>query len=299
MKTHTPKHFVIQLGALLALYTSLTALVTLLFSIINLAFPDAADYGWQIESAQTAIRTSFAILVVFFPTYLTLTRLANVERRKNDTMAYLPLTRWLVYLSLLAAGGVMLGDLVVLINYFLNGEITTRFLLKVLALMVVVGAAFHYYILDLKGYFKTHVTQSLYFAVGATVVVIASLLFGLTYTDAPSVVRELKIDDQQVMDLQEMQSYIESYYYNNEQLPETLTIAYDGLTPPVAPESRPAYSYIPHEGGTYELCATFSAATSESDRSYAAIAPDKNYNWQHDAGEWCFSRSASIDPTLR
>jgi hypothetical protein len=36
----------------------------------------------------------------------------------------------LVYLSLLVGGGVLLGDLVAVILAFLNGEITTRFILK-------------------------------------------------------------------------------------------------------------------------------------------------------------------------
>jgi hypothetical protein len=48
----------------------------------------------------------------------------------------------LVYLSLLVGGGVLLGDLVAIILAFLNGEITTRFILKAGVLLVVVGAAF-------------------------------------------------------------------------------------------------------------------------------------------------------------
>ncbi len=294
MQTHTPKQFVLQLGAILALYTSLTALVALLFSTINLAFPDSADYYWTAESDSNTIRTMIAMLIVFFPTYLILTRISNTIRRKEAGGSYTPVTRWLIYLSLLVAGGVMLGDLVTLINYFLNGEITTRFLLKVFTLLIVVGGAFHYYLLDIRDYFKTHIEQSLYFAIGAIVVVLASLSLSFQYTETPSEVREARIDAQQVLDLQEIQSYIESYYYNNTVLPDTIETAYAGLTFPTAPTERAPYRFEVTGEQNYKLCATFAVPTRDSERTYAAIAPEKNYNWQHEAGEWCFERTIVV-----
>ncbi len=291
MNTHTPKHFVLQLGALLALYTTLVALITLLFSVINLAFPDAADYYYNIVSANTTIRTMIAILVVFFPAFLTLSHYANKFRTAELGGAYTTIARWLIYLSLLTAGGVMLGDLVTLINYFLNGEITTRFLLKVFVLFAVVGATFHYYLLDVREFFLKRPDKRVAFAVGAIVVVIASLAFGFRYTDAPAVVREARIDEQQVSDLQMIQSYIESYYYNTNTLPDSIATAYGDLTYPTAPEGRTNYRYELIDSEHYQLCATFGASTQVDGRSTMAIAPEKNYNWDHEVGDWCFERS--------
>ena len=125
---NTPKNFALQLGALITLYVSLTSLMTLLFAVITVAFPDAADGYYTVESATSTIRFSAAILIVFFPVYLWLTRTLNQIRRKEDGV-YLTLTKWLIYLSLLGGGGVLLGDLVAVIYNFLEGEITTRFVL--------------------------------------------------------------------------------------------------------------------------------------------------------------------------
>ncbi len=102
MENHTAKHFVLQLGSLVSLYVSLGFLLALLFSIINIVYPDAIDDYWTIESNHDTVRVGIAMLVVFFPTYLVLTRTVNkIRRSAGGTDTYLSLTKWLVYLSLL------------------------------------------------------------------------------------------------------------------------------------------------------------------------------------------------------
>jgi hypothetical protein len=293
MQKNTPKNFVIQLGALIALYVSITALTVLVFSIINLKFPDESYY-WEGESAREAIRTCMAVIIVFFPTYLTLTRFSNQNRRTESNGEYVGLTRWLVYFSLLVAAGILLGDLVTLINYFLNGEITTRFLYKVFALFVIVGSAFHYYILDVKGYFTNRIQKSMQFAIGAVVLVVTSLVFGFQYIETPSEVREQRLDEQQITDLQSAQSYIENYHFTNKILPSDLASAYDGLPVPTAPTGRTEYRYNITGDKSYELCATFAAPTRGLN-DVNTIAIETNFNWNHQAGAWCFKRMI-IDP---
>ncbi len=288
MHKNSPKNFVIQLGALIALYTSIIALTVLVFSIINLKFPDESYY-WEGESAREAIRACMAVLIVFFPTYLVLTRFSNQNRRAESNGEYVGLTRWLVYFSLLVAVGILLGDLVTLINYFLNGEITSRFLYKVFALFLIVGSAFHYYILDVRGYFTNRVAKSMQFAIGSVVLVTASLIFGFQYIETPSEVREQRLDEQQITDLQSAQSYIENYYMTNDKLPATLADAYNDLPIPTAPTGREAYRYTISDATSYELCANFSAPTRGAGDAFS-LAIDANFNWNHQAGDWCFTR---------
>ncbi len=135
---NTAKNFALQLGALIALYVSIGALIMLLFSTINVIYPDLERYPWEVDSASSTIRGAIAALIVFFPAYLVLTRIVNKIRRAEDA-AYSAFTKWLLYLSLLIGGGVLLGDLVTVINNFLNGELTLRFILKALSVFVVVG----------------------------------------------------------------------------------------------------------------------------------------------------------------
>lgn len=298
MENNTAKHFVLQLGSLVSLYLSLAFLLTLLFGVINLMFPDTAENYWEIENAQSMIRIGFAMLVVFFPTYLILTRIVNKLRRKESNGKYLSLTKWLIYLSLLVGGLVLLIDLVVVIMTFLEGEITERFIFKALAVLITIGAAFYYYIRDARGYWIKNEKQSKFYGLGALVVVVVALVFGLLNIDTPSEVREHKIDESQVEDLQSLQWAIQDYYLTTETLPESLDDV-NRADIYTAPEGRADYRYEVTETG-FKLCAEFKTQSQNTDRySYAAPVLDKDAvilgteDWYYEAGDWCFERKVN------
>jgi hypothetical protein len=296
MENHTAKNFVLQLGSLITLYLSITFLLVLLFNIINLLYPDAVEGYYQIESSSEGVRLGIAMLLVFFPTYLILTRKINSIRRQDTSTYYSGLTKWLVYLSLLIGGGVLLGDLVAVILAFLNGEITTRFILKAVSLLIVVGAAFYYYLQDARGYWTTREKISIYYAGAMSLVVLFSLVVGFNHIKTPNQVREMKLDETQVSDLQNMQFRIEDYLRVNNALPATIEELYVGVETPVAPENRDAYLYKITDKG-FELCATF-AFPSQNPNTYSypvaeltkTIAIKGRDNWDHKDGRYCFER---------
>ncbi len=299
-ENNTARNFVLQLGSLITLYLSVGFLIMLLYAIINLQFPDATENYWQIEQAGESVRFAFAMLVVFFPTYLVLTRKVNNIRRKEEDRTHHGLAKWLIYLSLLVGGVVLLGDLVAVIYNFLEGELTTRFLLKALVILVVVGSVFYYYLQDVKGYWMSEEKKSVTYGAVMTVVVVASLVLGLFYTETPSEVRELKLDEKQLTDLQDIQWQIDNYIRLNENLPESLSDI-DSIKIPTAPEDREDYSYQMTDNG-FELCATFAQPSNESLTSIARpIYPDVGAvivnpnDWDHDAGRVCFERRVDLE----
>lgn len=295
---NTAKNFVLQLGALVSLYVLLSALITVVFGLINIAIPDAAEGYYAYESAQNGVRFGIAMLIVFLPTYLVLTRAVNNIRR-NERGVYLTLTKWLIYLSLFVGGVILLGDLVAVIWSFLNGELTTRFLLKALTMLVVIGAAVGYYILDARNYWNTHEMYSKLCGLIAALVGIVVIGAGFFSIDTPNEVREKRIDEQQVQDLQDIQHHVENHYQQNGELPEEIDGLYTATNMPTASEERNAYQYRITDNQTYELCAEF-AFPSERTESASYVRPPTrdeypayNYNWEHDAGDVCFTRTVS------
>lgn len=297
MENNTAKNSVLQLSSIVTLYLSVSFLLTLLFGLINLSYPDAAEMAWQVESAGDSIRIGIAMTLVFFPTYLILTRVVNKARRKDPQAKYINITKWLIYLSLLVAGLTLLIDLVIVIMTFLEGEITQRFILKALAVLVVVGAAFHYYLLDAKGYWLKNEQKSIMFAIGALVVVIASLALGFTKIETPSEVREQKLDARQISDLQNIQWQIQDHISLNGVVPATLEGLDGKLAIVSAPEGRPTYTYAVTETG-FNLCATFMTESHPDEFAFARVMPvdEKTKtiinpdNWEHGEGEVCFER---------
>lgn len=289
------KSFVLQLAALATLFVSLPAFITLIFGIINIMLPDAADGYWYLESSESSIRYSIAVLVIFFPAYLYLTRVVNQARRGEGEL-YHTLTRWIIYLALLVAGLIMLGDLATVVYTFLNGELTLRFLLKAATLFLIIGAASYYYMLDARDHWQRHEKESVRIGVVALAVVLASIVFGFMQIDAPSVAREVRLDQTQISDLQDMQWRIESFYQANDSFPARLEVVYEDVPMPSAPEGREAYEYNVTGADTYELCATFAHPTPSSERSIGKpfMGSDgvylENQNWEHPAGRECFDR---------
>jgi hypothetical protein len=283
-----------------SLYLSIIFLLVLIFGVVNLLFPDATDRYWDIEQAQQSIRVGIAVLIVFYPVYLTLTRIVNQQRRAVSEGQYLALTKWLIYLSLLAGGLTLLINLVVVINTFLGGEVTERFVLKALAVLLIVGVAVFYYARDARGYWLTREKLSL--TVGGVVsgLVLVTLVVGFLQIDTPTEVREQKLDQTQVQDLREIQWLIQDYYLANETLPQTLSDV-PRANQYNAPEGRAEYEYKVTDVG-FALCAEFLSEAPESERYAYPIAPDKDLtiigadDWYYEPGEWCFERTVKTAP---
>lgn len=303
MEQNTARNFALQLGSLIALYASLSAIIMLMFGVINIAYPDAMNGYWEYSSAQDGIRFAIAMLVVFFPTYIVLTRMVNTIRR-SETGAYLTLTKWLIYLSLLVGGAIVLGDLVTVILAYLNGEVTVRFLLKALTLIVVIGPALYYYTMDAKTYWNSHEKQSKQFGLGVALVVVGVIVLGFLNSDTPSEVRNMRLDEQQITDLSDMQWRIEDHYRINKSLPTETGLLYIGIPQPTAPEGREDYTYKVIDNDTYELCAVFAGASKSGDTNVSEpVTIDQTLknpynNWDHGAGKTCFERTVVEVPKM-
>jgi hypothetical protein len=116
------------------------------FELIEKAFPDPAGGSFSAR----ALRWSVSYLVVSFPIYLFLALRQEREVRSDPTKRASRVRKWLTYLTLFVAAGFLVGDLVALIFHFLEGELSTRFALKVLVVAVIAGTAFAYYLRDLR-----------------------------------------------------------------------------------------------------------------------------------------------------
>ncbi len=299
----TPKDFVLYAGAMIALYVSVFSLLALLFNYVDYSFRDALDY---IDPYNGAMRAAMASLIVFFPLFVWLTRVLNQGMRADSSMRESGFRRWILYITLLIAGLAMAIDLVVLINTFLGGEITTRFILKVIAVLVVAASVFGYYLADLRGYWQQNESKSKAAGAVALAAVIISIVAGFFIMGSPASQRLLRFDEQRVSDLQNMQWQLVNYWQAKQKLPESLgelTNSIAGFTVPKDPETGADYTYSVVGGGapSFKLCATFSTDSSKTTgRSNPIYAPmvDQGIKggntWDHGTGNVCFDRT--IDP---
>ena len=217
----TPKDFFLWLGVMVTLYLSTISLVVLLFEYINILFPDQLDSYRDPYSG--AIRFSIANLIVAFPLYIYLMRKVNTIARKYPEKREIWVRKWIVVFSLFAAALAMVIDLIVLINFFLGGDITTRFTLKVLAVFVVLGGVFLYYLYDVKGYWQMNEAKSKVAGAVVSFVILVSVLSGFAIMGSPTTQRLIRFDQEKVYALSDIQWQVINHWQSKGSLPEELS----------------------------------------------------------------------------
>ena len=134
------------------LYISAFHAGNLIFDYINRWFPDPAFTDpAKLQHAASAARWSFASLIVAVPVFLFVSsrthRAIVADPGKRDSRV----RRWLTYLTLAVASGVLIGDFITLVYNVLSGELSVRFVLKATTVAVIGGVVFLYYLWDLRG----------------------------------------------------------------------------------------------------------------------------------------------------
>jgi preprotein translocase subunit SecY len=89
-------------------------------------------------------------LIVAFPVFLYTSWLTGRAIQKDPVKRLSKIRRWLTYVTLFIAATVLIGDVTTLIYNLLGGELTMRFVLKVVTVALIAGTAFTYYLGDLR-----------------------------------------------------------------------------------------------------------------------------------------------------
>lgn len=294
----TPKDFFLWAGAMVALYVSVYSLITLLFSYIDFAFPDPLTtyYG---DPYSGTIRFAMASLIVLFPTYVILMQVIRKGSIADPSRLVVWVRRWALYLTLFVAGASIAIDLIVLLNTFLGGEITSRFVLKVAVAFLLAGAFFLHFFADLRGYWSTFPARSRMVAVGATILVFASVVSGFFIIGSPTSARLYIADDLKVQDLTSIQWQVVNFWQAKQKLPVALSEIADpisGFVVPTDKQTGASYKYEVVGAISFKLCATFNKESRVTPGAVAVpVKPvGSEDNWQHASGEQCFTRT--IDP---
>lgn len=133
-----------------ALYLTAWYLGALVFDLIEIAVPDPAEAGWRDLARGGSIRWAVAALVVAVPLYLSLTRKMNREMAADPVRRHSSVRQWLGHMTLFIAALVVIGALMTTVYNLLAGELTLRFVLKVLTVTGIAAAIFGYYRADLR-----------------------------------------------------------------------------------------------------------------------------------------------------
>lgn len=294
------KDFFINLGAIVALYTTVVSLVNLLFTAIDAAYPKIIN-GYY--SGSQSISWPVATLIIFFPIFLLLMWLLAKDYKVNPEKQNSGIHRWLTYITLFISGLAIAIDLITVLYYFLDGqELTTGFLLKVLVLLIIATGIFAYYLSDVRGKL-TPKSRNIYRII-SLVIIIASIVWGFSVLGSPATQRMYKYDEQKVSDLQNINNFITNFYQIQQALPSSIAESQTILnsnysTIPTDPQTQKSYEYEKTSNTKYNLCAEFNKASNNKNGITVPIYSypyDGASTWTHPAGHFCFNQI--INPNM-
>ena len=291
----TPRDVFLYLLGLITLIVSTGSFGMLIYQYIDIRFPDILQYGYATPSANySLIRTALAALVVVFPVFFWVSRTLHKDVVNEPAKRDLRVRRWLLSFTVLVTGLVVIGDLIALIQSFLNGDLTTSFILKVLTIFFIAGSTLFYYLSELRD--RTYPRQV--FQVVIVGMVVLSLGYGFYLAGSPQNQRLVRFDEQKINDLQSIQNQlVYNWWQQKGSLPQTLDMLNDpisGFSVPVDSQSSQSYEYSLTGAKSFQLCAVFNRDTIDSNAAVPMIYP--YYNWQHGVGRVCFDRT--IDQAL-
>lgn len=278
------------------LYTVLVSLVILFFTFIERLFPDPALGRIPVSYDASGIRWSMAAVIVAFPFFILLSRFLTGEMQRHPEKAASGVRRWLTYLTLFLAASVLIGDFITLVFSLLQGELSVRFILKVLVVLAVAGCTFTYYFVTVRS-LKVEMSFHRLFAGIASAAVAVALFWGFVLAGSPPSERARQFDERRLEDLRTIQNEITNIVFAGKPIePGTRTLqkalpknldevaaqAVNQRIQAEDPETGAPYEYRVLSETRYELCATFSFERTS----------DYDVSWDHPAGRHCYQIDA-------
>lgn len=288
------------------LYITVWGMIVLYFTYLDYLYPDPAWMDWHAEAPLDVVRYAIAAIIVGFPLFLFLTAIGERAIPEDLDRQVHPVRKWLTYLTVFLAAAVILGDIITLLYYFLDGALTARFVLKAVVLLVIAQVVLSYYFLAPRPVVTGKPRHRLrrFLSVAALLLVTGSVVLGFVMAGSPFSARLQRLDEKRVADLRAIHRTIQEMVTKTDKntntvrvirsLPETLdeVAEYQATREAgrrldlVDPQTGEKYAYTVTGDKTYEVCATFELAREKK----------RDLFWNHPAGNRCFKFNAESPP---
>ncbi|MFA6466575.1 MAG: DUF5671 domain-containing protein [Patescibacteria group bacterium] len=307
VKHDAAKYAFLYLLSLVALVFMSISVGIIVFQIINKEIIDIIN-NYAASYNDGAMKFAISAIIVAAPIYYFTSRQIYKNLFAGNLDKDAGVRKWLTYFIMLISVVVMIGFLIATINSFLDGDLTTKFILKTLTALIISGTVFSFYFYDIRReevQAKKDKVISLYAWISLVVVVVV-FIFSWFNVDSPQETRKIKIDSEITNDLNQIHWAIRDYYTLNNSLPENIQILASDTEKRMItmdninnPSTGKVYEYTIIAADEYKICTDFlnSNLDNKDNNSYAYYGSDLIL---HDAGYECFSRKvlSTIDSKL-
>lgn len=286
---HNAKYAFYYLLSFAALVFMSISVGIILFQIIDKNVPDILNN--YAGASNAALKFAISALIIATPVFYIISRFIYQGLKNGELESDAPLRRWLTYFILLVSSIIILGVMIGVINNFLSGELTWRFIFKAISVFILAAVIFSFYFLDLKRqeFKKPSLFFRIYFYVSLTLVVavFASAWF---YVESPKVARDKLFDRAVVSNMYNIESAINDYFNRYKKLPLDLAELEkeDRFSPLNSSAEKIVYNKL--GDNSFELCANFRTDSQMDNKDAFIYTPMTGFD-NHKSGYWCASRN--------
>jgi hypothetical protein len=287
-KINAPKYAFYYLLSLVALIFSALSVGMIVFQFINKNMPDIfGKFG--VDFSPDVLKFAISAIIIAAPIFFWMSKLIYKNLAKGNLDKDAGVRRWLTYFILFVSAVVIISFLIATINSFLNGDWTTKFLLKMLTVVLIAAIVFSFYLYDIRRIVvikKTDRVLKIYFW-GALAIMIAAFVCALFIVESPATARGRLVDERIVNNFYSLQSSVTNYYSYHKKLPATLNdLRVDNPTSEMYldPATNQEFAYILVSDTSYQLCATFRSDNKSQKDIYTQYVEER---MRHGSGYQC------------
>ncbi len=292
---HNAKYAFYYLLSLAALIFMALSVGMIVFGIVNKTVVDAlALSNYNFYDSQ--MRFAISALFISAPIFYFFSSLISRGLKKGELEKDSAIRRWLNYFILLVSSVIILGVFIGIINNFLDGELTLRFVFKAIAMLIISGITFSFYYYDIKRTQpeKKDIIVRIYFF-ASLILVIAAFVAAWFFVEAPKEARNRRLDQIVVNNIYSLESAVNTYYEKNKKLPESIEELkanknyFLDVNTLIDPATKEAIVYNKLNDKGFEFCATFrtDSNTDSKGRTIAITYPGDNKS--HRTGYQCLT----------
>lgn len=255
------KCFFLYLSTLTSIIFLFIGTIMILFYWINKIEEKSSYYSIFQFNPLFKIRYGIAILLVFTPIlYISLKGINNALKDKQFSTKN-KLRYWFIYIILATTISILSIDFIIFITNFLEGELTTTFILKALVVLSLSSATITYFLQDLSRYNYSITPIMHLIRIIILISLSATCISGIIEHPSPFKMRATKLDKKRIQKIENIMNEIKQFHSKNKKLPSTLQelIEKNNLIKASVqdPYSKKIFEYKILGKRQYKICATF------------------------------------------
>ena len=295
-KTNSAKFSFYYLLSLVSLLFVSISSGMIIFETINKYIVDTLDQ-FSGQFSQEILKFAISSLIIAAPIFFITMRQIYKSIYSGALDKESGVRKWLTYFVLLVSAVVMIFWLIMTINSYLNGELTTKAILKTLTVLTIAASIFGFYLYDIRRSEVMNVKDKVVtiYAYTTLTIVIGLFIWSLFIVESPTATRNRIHDNNVLGNFETINIAINDYYYKYKKLPADLVSlkdvsAYLNDNNLQDQATKKMFDYKVKGDNEFELCATFLSSNKNQQIMENYLYKDR---WQHDAGYQCLSQKAT------